>query len=380
MPQSIPKGITREHVLKALAELGAGARPPFGKPMGYELIHDGKRYAPKAVVGLAYRHFAGRLLHHKEFSGGEAPGQANFVLRRLGFEIVTKEQQAVEPAPQAWSDAEVEVIVGDYFDMLQKELRGEAYNKAEHNRTIRSRLVERSKSSVEFKHQNISAVLLELGLPYIDGYKPASNYQASLAVAVREYLQTHQAVVDSLAETKGQVPAALPKVGRLDSIFEAPPSSVVVPQRPIPPWQLRSGQRIDFVEREAANRQLGSLGEQFAVELEKRRLLNHRRDDLAQKVLWVSQSWGDGVGFDVLSFDEQDDSELWIEVKTTSLGKHWPFYVSANELRCSEAVPDRYALYRLFSFSKAPRLFVLHGSLPDHCLLEPIQFRATVNG
>jgi hypothetical protein len=96
-------------------------------------------------------------------------------------------------------------------------------------------------------------------------------------------------------------------------------------------------------------------------------------------VVWVSESWGDGVGFDVLSFDEQDDSELWIEVKTTSLGKYWPFFVSANELLCSEAASDRYALYRLFSFSKDPRLFVLHGALSARCQLEPIQFRAMIS-
>ena len=55
MPQSIPKGLTREHVLRALADLDAGIDHPFGAPTGYELVHDGKRYPPKAVIGLAYR-------------------------------------------------------------------------------------------------------------------------------------------------------------------------------------------------------------------------------------------------------------------------------------------------------------------------------------
>ena len=90
MPQSIPAGLTREHVLKTLAELDAGIDHPFGKPTGYELIHDDKRYAPKAVVGLACRYSIGRILQPEEFSGGEAPGQANFVLREFGFTVVTK--------------------------------------------------------------------------------------------------------------------------------------------------------------------------------------------------------------------------------------------------------------------------------------------------
>ena len=46
MPQSIPKGLTRECVLRALADLDAGIDHPFGPPTGYELVHDGRRYAP----------------------------------------------------------------------------------------------------------------------------------------------------------------------------------------------------------------------------------------------------------------------------------------------------------------------------------------------
>src|SRR3954468_8978705 len=90
MPQAIPEGLTRSHVLQALAVLDRDESHPFGEPTGYELLHEGKRYAPKAVVGLAYRHLAGRILRPDEFSGGEAPGQANHALRQLGFVVVEK--------------------------------------------------------------------------------------------------------------------------------------------------------------------------------------------------------------------------------------------------------------------------------------------------
>ena len=59
------------------------------------------------------------------------------------------------------------------------------------------------------------------------------------------------------------------------------------------------------------------------------------RDDLASRVQWVSQTIGDGLGFDILSFDEADDSRRMLEVKATGLGKFFPFYVIANEVRCS---------------------------------------------
>lgn len=70
MPQSIPRGLAREHVLRAIADLDAVVEHPFGLPTGYELVHEGRRYPPKAVIGLAHRHLAGRLLRPEEFSGG----------------------------------------------------------------------------------------------------------------------------------------------------------------------------------------------------------------------------------------------------------------------------------------------------------------------
>src|SRR5438477_10098479 len=93
MPQSIPKGLTRECILQALADLDAGMDHPFGAPTGYELVHEGRRYPPKAVIGLAFRHLAGRSLQPEEFSGGEAPGQANYVLRELGFTVEKKGEE-----------------------------------------------------------------------------------------------------------------------------------------------------------------------------------------------------------------------------------------------------------------------------------------------
>jgi len=97
MPHSVPSGITREHVLKTLSDLDAGIDHPFGTPTGYELVYNEKRYAPKAVIGLACRYSIGRVLQPDEFSGGEAPGQANNVLRELGFTVVDKaEGDAVE--------------------------------------------------------------------------------------------------------------------------------------------------------------------------------------------------------------------------------------------------------------------------------------------
>jgi hypothetical protein len=91
-----------------------------------------------------------------------------------------------------WSRIEVEAAVADYLDMLALELRGEPFNKANHNRDLLRVLDGRTRGSIERKHQNISAILIELGYPYIDGYKPLRNYQELLREVVEERLLSLQ--------------------------------------------------------------------------------------------------------------------------------------------------------------------------------------------
>jgi hypothetical protein len=77
------------------------------------------------------------------------------------------------PQPGDWTETENRAIVDDYLAMLALECAGQSYSKTEH----RNALIEvmggsRSRGSIERKHQNISAVMLQLGVPYIKGYKP----------------------------------------------------------------------------------------------------------------------------------------------------------------------------------------------------------------
>jgi hypothetical protein len=70
-----------------------------------------------------------------------------------------------------WHDDELDAIVADYFNMLDAELSGCPYVKARHRHALVAE-IGRSDGSVEFKYQNISAVLDELGKPWIAGYNP----------------------------------------------------------------------------------------------------------------------------------------------------------------------------------------------------------------
>lgn len=57
-----------------------------------------------------------------------------------------------------WSENEVKLIINDYFAMLLAEIQNWSYDKTEHRNLLIPQLSDRSKGSVEFKHQNISAV------------------------------------------------------------------------------------------------------------------------------------------------------------------------------------------------------------------------------
>jgi hypothetical protein len=381
MPQSIPAGLNRDHVLKTLTDIDAGIEHPFGNPTGYELVHEGRCYTPKAVVGLACRYSIGRILQPDEFSGGEASGQANFVLRKLGFTVIRKGEEQEEPQTgKEWSEKEVRLIVADYFDMLEAELLDKSYKKSEHRKALVLQLSGRSEGSIEFKHQNISAVLVEHGLPYIDGYKPRGNFQNVLSIEVDAYLDQNPGLLQKIAAAPSLNPDEPKKIVTPDfgKVIVDPPEKITPPKPTEKPWLLRRARRIDFAERDARNRKLGTLAEQFVFDLERYRLNLAGRDDLAQKVLWASKDIGDGLGFDILSFDDTDDSERMLEVKATGLGKFFPFYVTANELRCSEDIPNQYHLFGVFDFGRSPRLYILHGALSQLCQLDPVLYRAVI--
>jgi 5-methylcytosine-specific restriction protein A len=75
-----------------------------------------------------------------------------------------------------WTDEGLEAAVKAYFDIFIQESRGAIYGKAAINLDLRSSLLKnRSKGSVEFRMQNISAVLQELCHPIIKGYLPRGN-------------------------------------------------------------------------------------------------------------------------------------------------------------------------------------------------------------
>ena len=93
--QAIPDGITREHVLEAIADYERDGRPPgFGHSHTYDLVHDDRTYPPPAILALAAKQATG-MLPPSGFPVGKG-SKCFTILRQCGFEIVRK-----NPKPSA---------------------------------------------------------------------------------------------------------------------------------------------------------------------------------------------------------------------------------------------------------------------------------------
>lgn len=272
-----------------------------------------------------------------------------------------------------WTDEQNDAIVTDYFAMLAADIVGRAYSKAEHNRRLQA-MIGRPRGSIEYKHQNISAVLKGLGEDWIPGYKPAFNFQASLVDAVVRWLQHHPDwLAPAVRIAMGPSPAALREEAML--WIGPPPTHSNAP----PPDELEQmtaiARKYDVAERDARNRALGLAGEKRVLAHERASLLAAGRTDLAERIRWVSHVDGDGAGYDILSFDT-DGSDRLIEVKTTNGWERTPFHISRNELAVAEERRADWRLVRLWNFAREPKAFELRPPLEAHVSLMATSYQA----
>ena len=273
-----------------------------------------------------------------------------------------------------WKDEENDLIVADYFAMLADDVYGRPYNKAEHRRGLLPLLNDRSEGSVEFKHQNISAVLKGLGEDWIPGYKPAFNFQMTLVDAVARWLALNPAWLGRHSRT-----------GELSGLAEGRPIWIGPPptlsNQPAPQeleQMLHIARKFDVAARDERNRALGRAGEERVLAHERATLKSAGRDDLARNVRWVSEEDGDGAGYDIASFAPDGRPRL-IEVKTTNGWERTPFHISRHELAVADERRSEWSLFRLWNFAREPKAFELHPPLDAYVSLTPTAYVADLH-
>lgn len=272
-----------------------------------------------------------------------------------------------------WSELEVDVIVEDYFQMLHLELKGIPYNKSAHRTKLLQLISNRNEGSIEFKHQNISAVLVNNGLPYISGYKPRGNYQKLLEEKVLAFLSKDVKIEnDFVAFANQKIDMVAPQI-QYAKWVESPPSTTILQD---PGEHFYKPVKRNYLELEQKNHSIGHAGEQLVFDYEKWRLKEAGLPKLSREVKWISREQGDGAGYDILSRNNYG-AEMFIEVKTTTLGKDTPIYFTKTENDFSNDVNKAFHLYRVFDVKQKPRMFSRNGSFKDICAMEAINFRGT---
>ncbi len=107
-------------------------------------------------------------------------------------------------AASSWSDQELAAVVESYMWMLRQELAGTVYVKSAVNQALREGVLSnRTKGSIEFRMQNISAALHDLKVPYIPGYLPAKNVGTNVMEKLKSVLEA-----SGVAEYYAYIPTA----------------------------------------------------------------------------------------------------------------------------------------------------------------------------
>lgn len=268
-----------------------------------------------------------------------------------------------------WTGDEIDLIIADYFDMLRLERDGQPYVKAARNEALQ-KLIPRNRKSIEFKHCNISAVLVRLGITPIRGYRPLANFQNALIDGVSRYLsQFGEPIFAASSET----PA---KLAEPASLYVGPPPLPSASDHKETEALRHLVRKFDPAERDARNRKLGKQGEELIFLHERAQLIKVGRNDLARRVEWTSQERGDGAGYDIHSYTP-DGRDRLIEVKTTNGAALTPFFLSENERAFSEERPDAFRLMRLYAFTANPAAFELEPPLHERLTLSAATYRAS---
>lgn len=288
-----------------------------------------------------------------------------------------KETKILSPR-QAWSWHECEIIVADYFVMLEKEINGEKYNKAAHRRAIQKKLDNRPDGSIERKHQNISAILMEADMPAIDGYKPLLNYQRMLRDVVSAKLAESKSLEQAMRELSAKSRSDIPAIpDDLSCLVEPPAMLQAKGSARAAEFDMYRPKKVDFVAEQIKNSQLGLQGEKYILQFEKIRLAKAGKEVLSEQVSHVGQD-NINLGYDIHSYDE-NGKDRFIEVKTTNYGRYTRFYVTKNELKVSEKLARQYHLYRVYLFNEdPPPFYTRQGQIDKNFTLHPSNFTASI--
>jgi len=135
----------------------------------------------------------------------------------------------------------------------------------------------------------------------------------------------------------------------------------------------------DYEKEARILKRLGNRGEKIVFELEKSRLSERGKKNLAEK---VERAKYDHLGYDIKSFEENGEPR-YIEVKTTrSKVGNANFFLSINELNTAKELQNYYVYIVFEILTKKPKVWKVKNPFNpenNNVAKTPINFRVTIN-
>lgn len=258
-----------------------------------------------------------------------------------------------EEAPKTgdWTEADLDLVVGDYFVMLAKQLAGQEVNPASYQRALRF-VTGRPGGAIEFRQRNISAALTLIGIPVLKDFAPRWKLRDELIDAVDRQLSGRPTLIAAAMR-----PPVLFSTRQPLHLVEGPPPIFDAEQLQPSPRAEQLIAKFDPAGRDHANSLLAEAGRAAVLAFEQRRLREHGRADLADQVR-LARPPGDVAGHDILSFKPTGEARL-IVVKTTTGGVGTPMALTDDEDVLWTTRPDVFRLYRLYDVGREPRFYRL---------------------
>lgn len=122
--------------------------------------------------------------------------------------------------------------------------------------------------------------------------------------------------------------------------------------------------KVDYLELNKIKYYRGVIAEELVYKHEQQRLKEEGQEELANAVKWISKELGDGLGYDIKSFQKFEDEyqEIFIEVKGSSEDESQPFDITLNEYNLAKEKQRNYKIYRVVKLKdKIANCYIVDG-------------------
>lgn len=144
--------------------------------------------------------------------------------------------------------------------------------------------------------------------------------------------------------------------------------------------KINRTKKPDYIAEELVKTKQGELNEKVIYERELQKLMELEAKEEVERMEKFFKNRNDSEGYDILSFEQQDDGtlkEIYIEVKSTKGPEGTPIDITDNELEFAKKHLDQYYLYRIYNDDNSDKkLKIVSGrELLDNYLFVPSSYK-----